>query len=148
MSTGGVSAGNPNSSRLYTILIAPDAGDRMPPQGSPALSNAEINLIRQWITEGAVNDNTCTGCDTSNVGYSHTILPIINSSCVGCHSGGSPSGGIALGSYNDVHSRIDLIWTAVNPGAPKPMPPSGSLSACKIRQIGIWRNAGSPNNKK
>ena len=147
MSTAGVSPGNPNSSRLYTILIEPEPGNRMPPQSSPHLSSNEINLIRQWIAEGATNDNSCTACDTTNVTYSGTVSPVINTSCVGCHSGTNPSGGISLGSYNDVHSRIDLIWTAINPGAPKPMPPSGSLSACKIKQIRIWRNAGSPNNK-
>lgn len=143
----GVSPGNPGSSRLYTILITSNAEDRMPPPTSTHLSSNEINLISQWISEGATNDNTCTSCDTSVVTYAAVILPIFNSSCVGCHSGSSPSGGISLGSYNDIHSRIELIWTAINPGAPKPMPPSGSISSCKIRQIGIWRNAGSPNNK-
>ena len=147
MNTAEVSPGNPLSSKLYTVLVTNDVGDKMPPVGSQHLSNNEINLIRQWISEGAINDNTCTACDTSNITYSGTISSTINSSCVGCHSGSAPSGGISLGSYNDVHSRIDLIWTAINPGAVKPMPPSGTLSICRIKQIKIWKDAGSPNNK-
>lgn len=48
-----VQPGDPQASLLLTRLVDPDAGDIMPLDGQP-LSKKEINVIRQWIREGAV----------------------------------------------------------------------------------------------
>ncbi len=145
----GVTPGNIANSYIYQVIvnINIDPDNRMPPQGSSQLSNSQISILNQWIMEGATNDTTCVGCDTTNVTYTSTILPIINSSCLGCHSAVSPSGGISFSSYSDIHTNINALWTSINPGAVNIMPPSGSLSACKIKQIKIWKDAGSPQNK-
>lgn len=50
-----VNPGNPNLSYLITKLEGPGAtGEQMPP-GNP-LPQADIDVIRQWITDGAIDD--------------------------------------------------------------------------------------------
>ena len=50
-----VNPGNPDLSYLITKLEGPGAaGQQMPPSG--ALPQADIDVIRQWITDGAVDD--------------------------------------------------------------------------------------------
>ncbi len=48
-------AGKPEESYLLTLLTADDADLRMP-KDAPRLADAEINLVRQWIAEGAKLD--------------------------------------------------------------------------------------------
>ena len=51
-----VAPGDPANSYLYRkITGAGITGDRMP-QGGPFLSDAQINLVRDWIRRGAPND--------------------------------------------------------------------------------------------
>jgi hypothetical protein len=51
-----VAPGDPANSYLYRkITGAGITGDRMP-QGGPFLTDAQINLVRDWIRRGAPND--------------------------------------------------------------------------------------------
>lgn len=51
-----VNPGNPNASYLIQKLEGTaSSGQQMPPTGNP-LAQAEIDVIRQWITDGAVDD--------------------------------------------------------------------------------------------
>ncbi|MBI3854686.1 MAG: hypothetical protein HY293_03225 [Planctomycetes bacterium] len=47
--------GQPDKSNLVK-LITPEKGEAEMPKGKKALSQAEIDLVRQWIAEGAVDD--------------------------------------------------------------------------------------------
>jgi hypothetical protein len=49
--------GHPEKSKLYRLITATDAEDRMPQKDEP-LSPAQIALIERWITEGALFDGT------------------------------------------------------------------------------------------
>ncbi|NIS90113.1 MAG: hypothetical protein GTN98_08535 [Woeseiaceae bacterium] len=50
-----VNPGNPNQSYLITKLEGPGAaGGQMPPSGP--MAQADIDVIRQWITDGAIDD--------------------------------------------------------------------------------------------
>jgi cytochrome c5 len=87
-------------------------------------------------------------CDTTNVTYSGTIAPIMSNNCTSCHSGGAPAGSISLTSYANVQTVAAsgaLMNALTGTGVPA-MPPSGSLSACKISQVQIWIKHGMPNN--
>ncbi len=144
-----VSPGNPGSSRLYRVITTSGGEDKMPPTGSPQLTVAEKDSIRNWITYGALNENCGEICDTVNtVTFSGTIWPVIQSTCVGCHSGTSPSGNILLANYNNVAvvaANGTLIASLKGNGVPK-MPVGSSLSACRIRQFELWINNGYTNN--
>ena len=87
-------------------------------------------------------------CDTTNVTFSATITPVLNSYCTTCHSGSAPSGGITLTSFATVQAQASsgILMNALNGKGVPIMPLSGSLSACKIEQFQIWIRNGMLNN--
>jgi len=96
-----------------------------------------------------------TPCDTVNISYSKHIWPIINDYCISCHSGGTPSGNIALENYDDINKAAMIpegsygsLFGVINhsPGN-SPMPENGGkLSDCNIDQVRIWIDLGAPEN--
>ena len=89
-------------------------------------------------------------CDTSNVGYAASILPILQTSCTipGCHVPGV-QGTPDFTTYDLLHPTAvnGALVTAVQWSGPNAvMPPSGKLQECDIRKIVLWVNAGAPNN--
>ncbi|MGB9746934.1 MAG: c-type cytochrome domain-containing protein [Bacteroidales bacterium] len=124
--------------------------ERMPPPPMAPLTSLQIHTLSRWIADGALN-SVCTdvGCDTTNVTFSGTIFPSVQKYCYGCHSGGSPSGGILLTGYSSISARIA---DGRLPGAIRrqqgyaPMPPSGPLPNCELRKWEIWIMNGYPDN--
>lgn len=148
LSTGGINKGNPNSSKLYTIIIRTD-NERMPPPPSPAFTTAQKEAIYKWILQGARN-NSCNACDTALYTYATAIRPLINTYCQGCHNPASLGGGIDLSTYVAVNTQAGngkLIGSITHASGYQPMPKGGSkLSACQIKQVEKWIAAGSLNN--
>ena len=155
MSTGKVKPYDLNDSELYEVITENDEDDLMPPPPYAPLSTEQINLIAKWIMQGAKNltcgdSTTISVCNTTNVTYSGIVRPILQNNCLGCHSGTSPSGNIALNTYSQVLATVNdgsfngsitqaTGFTAMPLGLP-------ALSACKIQQIQAWITAGAPNN--
>ena len=89
-------------------------------------------------------------CDTTQVKYT-TINGLLNNyGCMGCHVGGSSSGGILLGNYTQVKASVTngKLWGAINhlPGF-SPMPQgSNKMSTCDINKFKAWIDSGAPNN--
>lgn len=149
--TADVRPSNAGNSDLYEVLVENDPDKRMPYNLAP-LPQAQRNLIRDWINQGAKNE-TCDPnagqCDSINVTFSAVIYPIVQANCVGCHNQNLASGG-----YNFT-SHAGLAGAAANgrlagavaqlPGF-KPMPQGGKLTDCQIAQIRKWVNLGAPNN--
>ena len=148
-----VTPGNPGNSDLYEVLVETDPDKVMPPPGENPLSPSQISLIQTWIQQGAQNNYCDQGlgpCDTLNITFSGTVVPILQSKCTGCHSGGAPSGGINLTTWADVNSQAQSgkLTGSINhlPGF-SPMPKSGpKLPNCEIRKIELWVAQGAPNN--
>ena len=151
--TGEVVPFDLSESELYEVLVDDDNDDRMPPAPRSRLLASQINLIATWILEGAENltcDNTGQGCQTTNVSFSAMVKPIIEVSCQSCHSGGSPSGGIDLSSYENIKARADngqLLGTIDWLAGFSRMPQGGpKLEQCNIDQIAAWIADGAPEN--
>ena len=150
---GAVSAGNPNGSKLYTSLLSSNRR-RMPKNADP-LSAAQMEIIYNWIAQGAKNvvcDDNST-CDTSNIKYSTTVSTIIANNCAGCHSNSGAQqngGGVILTDYNNLIAQVangklmgDINFTSGH----NPMPKNGSqLSSCDRNKIQQWINRNYPNN--
>lgn len=85
-------------------------------------------------------------CDTTNVTWSGTIQPLVQTSCAipGCHVPGSQSPD--LSSYAGVSANASAIRGVVVDGSPISMPPSGKLPACSQQAIALWVAAGAPQN--
>lgn len=144
-----VTPGNPGNSKLYEVIKLSDGEEKMPPAGKAQLTLAEIDSIAAWIRYGALNSFCGENCDTINpVTFTSVIWPVVQSSCTGCHSGSSPSGGVALANYDNVAAAAangSLINSLKGNGVTK-MPIGGSFSACRIRQFEIWIKNGYLNN--
>jgi hypothetical protein len=105
-----------------------------------------------YDNEEALYPSYSSACDTSNVTYSGTIVPIMSSNCLSCHSNASAASfgnNIRLEDYADVVSRAPAIAGSIkHTGSYSPMPKNGGkLKDCSIKQFDIWVRKGMPNNK-
>lgn len=147
---GDIEPGNPDESKLYKKITEDEQEDIMPPPPNEPLSSEQIQKIRTWILQGALDNSCDEDCDTTNVSYSNHIWPLVENNCFGCHSGGTPGGGIYLIDYASIVavSESGQLFGAVNhePGY-SPMPKNANkLLDCKIDQIRIWIEDGTPDN--
>ena len=147
---GKIKPGDPNESKLYKKITDNDPNDIMPPPPNEPLSQEQIQKMRIWIEQGALNNHCDEDCDTTNVTFSDHIWPMIENNCFGCHSGGSPGGGIYLTDYANIVSAVESgkLWGTINHiQGFSPMPKNtDKLSDCKINQLRIWIEDGTPNN--
>lgn len=121
---------------------------RMPLPPAPALSSTQISVLENWVNQGMKIGIDCEGpCDTSNVTYSGVILPLLQNSCISCHSGNYEPD---LTNYNQVKTQVNngKLSGSVNhlPGYDAMPYNQAKLSDCKLAQIRIWIAAGAPNN--
>jgi hypothetical protein len=150
MATADVRPGRPGNSDLYEVLVETRPDKRMPRPPQNPLTQQQIQLIYDWIKQGAKNLECASLCDENNFSYSSTIKLIISNKCQGCHSGGAPQGGIDLSTYSGVKAKITdgRLWGAINHQQGfSPMPKNGAkLSDCEITQFRKWMDAGAPEN--
>ena len=157
MNSNVVNPGQAWNSDLVKAITETDPDKIMPPPSMNALPSAQINLIKKWINQGALNLKCENGCDTVNVTYTATIKPLLQNSCTGCHNASSAGGGYNLTNYaNDASGNMGVQSSALNGslsgsvnqnGSFSNMPKGGSkLPQCKLDQVRIWVDAGAPNN--
>lgn len=87
-------------------------------------------------------------CDTLDVTFSGSIIPLLNNNCYSCHSDANANfgGGIHLQSITDVRIYSDRIKAAISNTGRFPMPPSGKLGPCSLAMFNIWFRNGMPGN--
>lgn len=148
----GILVGNPNGSKVFNVT-ALNALEPMPPPPRTALTDVQRETLRRWISEGAKNTDCSTtisgSCDTTMVTYSKTVSAIIQTNCLGCHSGGAPSGGVNLGSYSTIKTYTSngrLQGALEGQRGFVQMPPDRKLDPCQISQIRTWIRIGASNN--
>lgn len=86
-------------------------------------------------------------CERTGITYAQHIAPIIQARCAipGCHvSGGTGPG--AFTSYSAVKAAVDQGSFRSVVLDSRAMPPGSPLTACQLDQIGIWLDAGAPDN--
>ena len=141
---------SPLQSKLYEVITEnPNGEDFMPPSPNIALTSAEVDLIYTWISQGAENTICNSECDLSSVSYSQDIEPIVNTNCLGCHAGNSPSGDLLLTSYNEIKSAVsnrNLQETINYQSDFSVMPPNQQMNDCNIAKFAAWIDLGMPNN--
>ena len=88
-------------------------------------------------------------CDTTNVTYTQTIVPILSSNCYVCHTSGNPLTTTKLDTYDGIYAVAanGKLVPAVDQTGPKPMPNNGSkLDDCSIAKIKRWVDNGAKQN--
>lgn len=90
------------------------------------------------------NPPPLVNCDTTNVTYAATVVPILNTYCTVCHGAttyATSGGGFKIANYNDFagFAKSGLMMNSLNGvGGLNSMPKGGNkLSACDIAKVGI-----------
>ena len=142
---------NWGENKLVESLLETDLEDRMP-QGKPPLSTEQINLIKQWVSQGAVNnacDENAGMCDTINgAKYATFVKPLIQAKCQGCHSGSNPQGGVKLTTFAEIKTEAlsGTLYNSVTKSSGW-MPKGGAkLDNCAISKLRIWIDGGALEN--
>lgn len=142
--------GNSDESKLYKIIVTTDVSKIMPPMGHIALTQAQKDIIKKWIDQGAKKTICSVACDDNTFTFKGAVEPIIQNRCAGCHSSPTMAGGFILTSYTAI-KNIALggqLYPAIT-HSPNyiAMPFNGDkLSDCQINQIKKWIDAGCPYN--
>jgi len=149
----GITPDDYRSSKVYEVLVKPSGNAEMPPKPYTRLSDAQITTIALWIEQGALNTTNCgnnAACDTTNVTFSGSVQPIIQTYCTVCHSGNPPQGDVDLSTYAGVKARIagnTLVGVIEHQSGFSPMPKGGNkLSDCNIAKIKKWVALGAKND--
>lgn len=141
-------------SEMFEKITESDHDKVMPPPPNQRLNAEQISGIAKWILQGA-QDLQCdpdggSGCNTTNVTFSGFVSPLLTTNCVGCHSGGAPSGGIALNTHAGVRTVAlngRLFGAISHASGFQPMPKgSAKLPQCSIDKIKAWIDEGAQNN--
>lgn len=91
-------------------------------------------------------------CDTTEVSYKDAVVPILQTSCLACHStANAPNfGSIDLEGYDDVSIYVDngRLWGSINHDSGfLAMPLNGSkLPDCNLSIIKAWIEQGALDN--
>ncbi|HZL10951.1 MAG TPA: hypothetical protein VFC65_13220 [Prolixibacteraceae bacterium] len=92
-------------------------------------------------------------CDLTNVTFAGTVKPILQASCLNCHSNSKASndgGGVRLENYDDVKVSVlngKLMGTINHSSGYIAMPNGGGkLIVCEINQLQNWIDNGTLNN--
>ncbi|MBK6947684.1 MAG: hypothetical protein IPH16_06050 [Haliscomenobacter sp.] len=91
-------------------------------------------------------------CSTSSVGYTATVLPLLQTQCYSCHSDATKSvgGGISIEGHSNLLVYVNngkLLGSLNHQQGYSAMPSNGSkLSDCKIAQIQKWVDNGAKND--
>lgn len=147
----------PDESKIYKVVTENEEDDRMPPPPRQALTSEQIQKLRKWILEGALNSSCpVSDCDTTGiVGFSTHVQPVLQTYCLSCHNSVFASGDVILDNYDgvktwsdfEINGIPDLIGVIRQFEGFTPMPPDGSkMSDCDARQIEIWIEQGKLNN--
>lgn len=104
-----------------------------------------------YDNEEALYPGLNTSCDTTNVTFSGTVVPMLSDDCYSCHSNSNaPAKGnnVALQDYNDVVAKNAAISGSIkHTGSYVPMPKNGGkIKECSINQFDIWVKDGMPDN--
>ncbi|MCB0707558.1 MAG: hypothetical protein KDC34_19720 [Saprospiraceae bacterium] len=152
MNSDVVKAFDLGDSEMFEVITETDPDKKMPPPPETPLTQEQINIISQWILQGADNleCNPDLNCDTTDVSYAAVIRPILDNTCVGCHGGSVPSGGISFMTYAGVKAMADSgqLLGAVNWDAGYSFMPQGGnkLPDCEIAQLKSWIDSGALEN--
>lgn len=141
----GIVAGKPNKSEVYESI----ADGEMPPKGYTKLSDAEKQMLYDWIVDGAKNAINCAvKCDSAVSGFTAVIQPMMAKYCVGCHAYPNASAQVELSGYIGVKNAINQgLLKSLDHSGYYPMPKGGAkLSDCEINQVRNWIQRGAPND--
>lgn len=89
-------------------------------------------------------------CETQDVTYTSTILPILQNNCYSCHNQAANNGNVTLEGHSNLLRYVNngqLLGAIRHESGFSPMPQNAAqLVECDIAKIEAWIDAGAPNN--
>ncbi|HHB79134.1 MAG TPA: hypothetical protein ENK85_07870 [Saprospiraceae bacterium] len=89
-------------------------------------------------------------CVTDSMSYAGDILPILDNSCLSCHSAAANQGGVTIEGYTSVKTYVDndlLLKSIKHESGVSPMPKNADqLDSCTIAKVEAWILQGALNN--
>ena len=103
---------------------------------------------KEELLYGNTNGGSCDSMAV--VSYSSHVVPLFQQYCYSCHTGGSPSGGILMGTHaadRAIAVNGSLYGSISHASGYSPMPEGEpKMQDCKINIIKRWIDDGTPNN--
>ncbi|MCB0677696.1 MAG: hypothetical protein KDC30_13450 [Saprospiraceae bacterium] len=153
LATTEIKVSDPYDSDILEAIFDDKPEDRMPPPPNTPLSQEYIDLIVDWIVQGAKDldcDPDSGGCNTDNVTFSQDVFPVMQITCIGCHSGAQPQGNLDLSTYDKIKIVANdgrLLGAIKGESGYVQMPFGGQpLPQCTIDKISAWVADGAPQN--
>lgn len=147
--------GSPDKSLLFQKV---SAKAMPPPAFKQTMPDAQIELIKRWIADGALSDKPVTLSKEvveQRAAFDKEIMPLFTARCVQCHGAGKPMGGLDLRSLSamlkgSTHGAVVAEGFSeksvlVRKMASRSMPPPGSgepVSDEQIQSIRKWIDKG------
>ena len=89
-------------------------------------------------------------CQTEQVTYSGTVLPILQNNCFHCHDAQNKLGNVTLEGYDNLKVYVEnghFLGAIRRENGFSPMPQDApQLDDCLIDQIAVWVADGAPDN--
>ena len=89
-------------------------------------------------------------CNTQNVTYSATVLPLLQDNCYRCHDAANNFGNITLEGHDRLLTYVNngqLLGSIRHESGYSPMPKNvPQLLECEIEKIEVWVAAGALEN--
>jgi hypothetical protein len=109
-----------------------------------------INACTYQTAELLYPKTNLANCDSTVFSYSKIIAPMMQESCVSCHSNSSVSGVVNLQDYQNIAiwAKNGKLYNSISHnGLASKMPQGGAkLADCKVLLVKKWIEAGFPNN--
>jgi len=103
-----------------------------------------------WHNEVEYFGDVTDSCSTANMSFAVDVNPIMQNSCISCHSSGYASGGVNLEGYDNIKPYAqsgELMKVIMHKPGVSPMPQnSDKLPDCTINKINAWVEQGIKNN--
>ncbi len=158
----GIVAGNPDKSPVYKLTtLPPDNDNVMPPSKEQPLLKEQIELLKDWISQGANWPDNVKLEGVRRIDFVKDIQPILEFECMRCHHPGEPKGGVRLDTkefaFKGGHGGPGIIpkkpyqsmvyvTTALALNNELLMPPAekgGPLTNEAIKMIATWIEQGA-----
>jgi len=138
------------SEHYRSITRNPNHRKFMPERPRDPLLASEIQIIGDWINQGAENTDCITPCTSTATSFSKDIQPLFKLYCYGCHQAGDKQGAVSMEDYEHILDFVrdgSLLGSMKHDNAYVAMPLYlEKMTDCQIAQVENWIIEGAQNN--
>ena len=140
-----------NDSKIIETFRANVNSDKyMPPLPAIAITDEQVQMVEDWISQGATHTACNIPCNSLETSWSDNIYPLLQNSCMGCHQATNDLGGVNLENYEQVQFYVlscSLLGSIKHAHGYDPMPEVAlKLTDCQIAMVENWITEGALNN--